>query len=113
MSNWYTRRLSGAQHKSGPPPAAPPPPPPPPPQQPTPHTQRPQSSMDDSRCPSCSSTNYMAPQGTQNKRCFDCGYPIVQAGSGIGATTTDGTVHKAVQVESGGYNPTQIIGKVE
>ena len=58
--------------------------------------------------------NYMAPQGTQQKRCFDCGYPLMQSGSGVGSTgQTDGTVRKATQVQSGGYHPTQIIGKVE
>lgn len=59
--------------------------------------------------------NYMAPQGTQAKRCFDCGYPVVQSGSGLGSVTgqTDGSVKKATQVQGSGYHPTQIIGKVE
>jgi hypothetical protein len=50
------------------------------------------------------------------KRCFDCGYPVVQSTSGIGVAggaKTDGTVHKATQVDSGGYSPTTIIGRVE
>mgnify|MGYP006971423807 CR=1 FL=1 len=48
-------------------------------------------------------------------RCFDCGYPTVQAGTGVGgvSASTDGTVHKATQVSSGGFNPTVIVGKVE
>lgn len=59
--------------------------------------------------------NYMAPPGTRAKRCFDCGYPIQQSGSGVGGTggQTDGTVRKATQVQSGGYHPTTIVGKVE
>lgn len=58
--------------------------------------------------------NYMAPQGTQMKRCFDCGYPISQSGSGVSGTgQTDGTVKKATQVPSGGYHPGTIIGKVD
>jgi len=58
----------------------------------------------------------MAPAGTSLKRCFDCGYPVVQSTSGVGGTgggSTDGTVHKATQVETGGYSPTTIVGRVE
>jgi hypothetical protein len=57
----------------------------------------------------------MAPVGTNQQRCFDCGYPVVQSGTGVGVVggKTDGTVHKATQVASGGYHPTQIIGRVE
>lgn len=116
MSNWYAKRFGGQQHPAGPPPQAPrqaPPPQQPPPQ---PHYQRPTpSSLQQDHCPSCASANYMAPPGTQMKRCFDCGYPVVQSTSGIGVAgaKTDGTVHKATQVDSGGYSPTTIVGRVE
>jgi hypothetical protein len=56
----------------------------------------------------------MAPQGTKVKRCLECGYPVVQSGSGVGAIgQTDGTVKPAKQVASGGYQPGKIVGKVE
>jgi hypothetical protein len=56
----------------------------------------------------------MAPQGTQMKRCLECGYPVVQSGSGVSAVgATDGSVKAAKQVQSGGYNPGTIVGKVE
>jgi hypothetical protein len=64
-------------------------------------------------CPGCGSGNYMSPPGSQAQmRCFDCGYPQVQSGTGVGATTTDGTVKKATQVKGGGYSPTTIVGRV-
>ena len=78
------------------------------------HYQRPTpSSLQEDHCPSCASTNYMAPPNSQMKRCFDCGYPVVQSGSGVSGGKTDGTVHKATQVPSGGFNPTVIVGRVE
>jgi hypothetical protein len=118
MSNWYAKRLGGQQHPSGPPPQRPAPPTPQPQQQqPEPHYQRPTpSSLQTDHCPSCASANYMAPPGTEMKRCFDCGYPLVQSGTGVGTVgtgQTDGTVHRATQVEGGGYNPKQIVGRVE
>jgi hypothetical protein len=70
--------------------------------------------MQNEHCPSCGSANYMAPQGTQMKRCLECGYPVVQSGSGVSAVgATDGSVKAAKQVQSGGYNPGTIVGKVE
>lgn len=36
-------------------------------------------------CPSCSSSNYLAhpDQPTVRARCYDCGYPVSQSGSGL------------------------------
>ena len=68
---------------------------------------RAQSSRDAERCPGCMSGNYMAPVGTQRKRCYDCGYPIVQAGSGVGGTGQGGSPIAAKQPsQGGGFNPT-------
>jgi hypothetical protein len=48
------------------------------------------------RCPECGSGNYFARKFTENgmpmrveaaPRCYDCGYPIVQAGSSRGGAT--------------------------
>ena len=88
---------------------------PPTPAQPSQHiTQRPAlSSLQTDHCPACASGNYMAAPGTQSKRCFDCGYPVQQAGSGLGTVNKSKTVHKATQVEGAGFNPSVIIGRVE
>ena len=64
-------------------------------------------------CPSCGSGNYMAAPGRQYHRCYDCGYPLQQSGSGIGTTQAEGPTKQATQVETGGYSPTTIIGRVE
>lgn len=76
---------------------------------------RAQSARDTERCPGCNSGNYMAPMGTQKKRCYDCGYPLVQAGSGVSSTGGDsGPAIPAKQPAKGsGFNPTTIVGRLE
>ncbi len=73
------------------------------------------SSRDNERCPNCVSNNYMAPTGTTRKRCYDCGYPIVQAGSGAGSTGSSGGAPTAAKQpnQGGGFNPTTIVGRIE
>ena len=75
------------------------------------------SARNTERCPNCMSNNYMAPQGTERKRCYDCGYPIVQAGSGAGSTGGSGSGGAPIAAkqpnQSGGFNPTTIIGRIE
>jgi hypothetical protein len=71
-------------------------------------------------CPECRSQNYAvaAKQITQSGqveswRCYDCGYPLIQAGSshgGANSAPSSGPAQKAVQVPTGGYNPQTIIG---
>jgi hypothetical protein len=41
-------------------------------------------------CPGCGGTDYFAPTGTQRKRCFACGYPVVQSTSGMSSTSAAG-----------------------
>jgi hypothetical protein len=58
----------------------------------------------------------MAPES--KARCYDCGYPLVQSGSGMGKGITggpssSGPATPARQIASGGWNPTTIIGKIE
>lgn len=74
-----------------------------------------------SSCPSCRSKNYMkvgsqvtASGSVDAWRCYDCGYPLVQRGSGIGGVSTPsaGPTQAAVQVPTGGWNPTTIIGHI-
>lgn len=72
-----------------------------------------QSAREAERCPGCMSGNYMAPVGTQRKRCYDCGYPIVQAGTGVGGTGQNGTTIAAKQPnQGGGFNPTTIVDRI-
>lgn len=74
------------------------------------------SSRDTERCPNCISNNYMAPVGTSRKRCYDCGYPLIQAGSGAGSTGggSGGAPTAAKQPnQGGGFNPTTIVGRIE
>lgn len=69
------------------------------------------------RCPGCGSANY---GGTADSRprCYDCGYPIQQSGSGVGTgiitgqPQASGPTQAAKQVQAGGFNPTTIIGHI-
>lgn len=121
MSDWYSRRFGGAPQATTSAPASypatrPAPPPPPPPAAPQAHTARPAlSQLQTNHCPACGSGNYMSAPNSDRYRCFDCGYPTVQAGTGVGGVSaaTDGKIHRATQVSSGGFNPSVIVGRVE
>jgi ribosomal protein S27AE len=64
-------------------------------------------------CPNCLSGNYFAPMGTQRLRCYDCGYPVVQSGSGAGMPSeSSGPTQKAKQVGSSGFNPNIIVDRI-
>lgn len=69
------------------------------------------------RCPGCGSANYGGATMESRKRCYDCGYPLVQSGSGmgrgiVGQGEAAGAAQPARQVETGGFNPQTIIGKI-
>jgi hypothetical protein len=70
------------------------------------------------RCPGCGSGNYGGATPEARKRCYDCGYPIQQSGSGGGTGIigqggqSSGPAMPAKQVQSGGFNPTTIIGHI-
>jgi hypothetical protein len=70
------------------------------------------------RCPSCGSGNYGGATPESRKRCYDCGYPIQQSGSGVGqgiigqGGQSSGPAQPARQVQSGGFNPQTIIGHI-
>lgn len=69
------------------------------------------------RCPGCGSGNYGGATPEARKRCYDCGYPLVQSGSGmgrgiVGQGGTASAAQPARQVETGGFNPQTIIGKI-
>ena len=113
-SNWWADRLGSAQRPSPTPPLTPPAPlpynPVPQPQMPPQEAQRlPQSAQTASRCPGCGSGNYgssaMAPEA--KARCYDCGYPVIQSGSGVGKGVTQsggGAPVPARQVQTGGFS---------
>lgn len=73
-----------------------------------------QSSRQSERCPGCNSGNYMAPTGTNLKRCYECGYPLVQAGTGSGMPSEgSGPVTPAKQPAVGsGFNPNVIVERL-
>lgn len=119
-SDWWARKLSQPTQPRRD--VSPPMPPsqqpmtqytPPQPQQPQ---SRAQSASQTQSCPDCSSSNYMSVANTA-PRCYDCGYPISQAGSKYGAL-------QGAKVESGAkpalgnnsannFNPQGIIGRVD
>lgn len=76
----------------------------------------PASATTASRCPGCGSGNYGS-DGQTKARCYDCGYPLQQSGSGLGkgitsGPTASGPAQPAKQVQAGGWNPTTIIGHI-
>ncbi|MFE6739776.1 hypothetical protein [Streptomyces tubercidicus] len=65
-------------------------------------------------CPSCSSSNYLAhpDQPTVRARCYDCGYPVSQSGSGLRLRTeASGPVQEARQTaasKTNDFNPQNV-----
>jgi len=70
------------------------------------------------RCPGCGSGNYGGATPESRKRCYDCGYPIQQSGSGVGngivgqGGQSSGPAQASKQVQAGGFNPQTIIGHI-
>jgi len=75
----------------------------------------PASATNTSRCPGCGSGNYGSASPEARPRCYDCGYPISQTGTGtVGITGSGGGASApAKQVPTGGWNPTAIIGRID
>jgi hypothetical protein len=126
-SNWWAGKLNGQPGVPTPPPAPAPMPGPynpvPQPQYPTQmpsqtYQQSPEASRASGRCPSCGSGNYgssmLAPEA--KARCYDCGYPVVQSGSGMGTgvgQSTGGPAVPARQINTANnFNPQTIIGHI-
>lgn len=124
MSNadWWAKQL-GSQPAAQPRPVDVPMPPsqqpmtrytPPQPQQPT---TKAQSANQVQSCPDCGSSNYMSPSQNVGLRCYDCGYPIQQAGSKFGALTgakVEGPVKSSIgNDKQSNWNPQGIIGRVD
>lgn len=74
----------------------------------------PQSAGSYDRCPNCASGNYGRTTPESRARCYDCGYPIQQSGSGVPGVRvpTEGPVQAARQVGTGGFNPQQIVDRI-
>ena len=123
-SNWWADKLANPGRTQSTPPAQPvyQPPQPQQPQQPVyqqPVYQQPEQprlpqSASASRCPGCGSGNYGGTLETR-PRCYDCGYPVTQSGSGAAGINQSGSgpAQASKQVSTGGWNPTTIIGKIE
>lgn len=126
-TNWFIGKINGTpgatpspQPPYTPPTQAPPynpmpPQTPYPPQAPT----SPVASRTSSRCPSCGSGNYgasaLAPEA--KARCYDCGYPVVQSGSGMGtgiqgAGGSGPAVPARQSTTANNFNPQGIIGHI-
>ena len=70
-------------------------------------------SVDTSPCPECGGGNYFA-RGNAAAHCFDCGYPALQTGSGMGipGVKASGGSQPARQIEGPGFQGHTIIGRV-
>ena len=105
-SNWWASKLGNTNPQPAPPSSLPPQRM----QQPVPQST-PQPTRADS-CPNCRSGNYGKLTPETRARCYDCGYPIVQQGSGIGTVgSSNGPAQPARQAEGSGFNPGTIVGK--
>ena len=121
-SDWWSKQLGG---QPAAPAARPANNPMPPSQQPmTPYVppQQPQqrqlpSSSQTQHCPDCGGNNYMSPMPNIALRCYDCGYPIQQAGSKFGALTgakVEGPVKGSLGNDgNNNWNPQGIIGRID
>lgn len=74
----------------------------------------PASATKSSNCPNCGSGNYGGNTPESRARCYDCGYPLQQSGSGMPGVRvpTEGPVQAAKQVNTGGFNPNQIVDRI-
>ena len=88
------------------------------PPQPQSHTavSKAQSANQTQLCPDCGSNNYMSVANAA-PRCYDCGYPLQQAGSKYGALTgakVEGSAKNARGNDTANnFNPQQIIGRID
>ena len=123
-SNWWANKMGAPAPTPGSyptPPLQPPLPTPynPAPQQPPAVEQPrlPQSAVNASRCPNCASGNYGSSTPESKARCYDCGYPVVQSGSGSGTGISQqggGAPTPARQISTANnFNPQGIIGRLE
>lgn len=77
----------------------------------------PQSAIEVSRCPNCSSGNYGKMPGMPEvqARCYDCGYPRTQSGTGMPGVhlPSNGNTVAATQISTANnFNPNTIIDRI-
>jgi len=75
----------------------------------------PASATSPSRCPNCSSGNYGRSTPETAARCYDCGYPIQQSGSGMPGMRipSNGSTQAAKQVSTANnFNPGTIVDRI-
>lgn len=75
----------------------------------------PASATSPNRCPNCSSGNYGKMTPETAPRCYDCGYPLQQSGSGMPGVRvpTNGNTQAAKQVSTANnFNPNVIVDKI-
>jgi ribosomal protein L37AE/L43A len=81
-----------------------------------PQTERAQSAKQTATCPDCNSNNYMSVANAA-PRCYDCGYPIQQAGSKYGSLTgahVEGSAKQSLGNDgTSNWNPQGIIGRID
>lgn len=83
-------------------------------EEPRPQPTKARSARQTERCPDCDSENYFRPEPYAKLRCYDCGYPLVQSGTGMGSVADENTpARPARQVKTHGFNPQQFIGRIE
>lgn len=118
-NNWWSQKLGGPQPESTPPtqPYQPPQQQPQQPQYAPPQQEQrtPASARNSGSCPECGSGNYGKVTQESRARCYDCGYPITQSGTGVSGVRqpTGGAVQPAKQVSTANnFNPTTIIGHI-
>lgn len=128
-SNWWANKLGSPAPRQSTPPAAPPARVPVQvspaqahgipveydPNQDTLTTTKAASARQTDMCPECMSGNYFAAPGSKYQRCYDCGYPVIQSGSGptMPSTNSGQAVTPAKQITGAGYQPNQIVGRIE
>lgn len=77
-----------------------------------PPTTKAQSARQTDYCPSCNSDNYFRPLPQSGLRCYDCGYPLVQSGTGVSSIKSQGKTKPARQVPTAGFQPGTIVGHI-
>ncbi len=67
------------------------------------------------RCPNCASGNYGGSTPETRPRCYDCGYPITQSGTGMPGVRvpSNGATEAAKQLNTGNnFNPGVIVDRI-
>jgi hypothetical protein len=121
-ADWWARKLGqqapAPQYRPDPSPMMPPSQQPmaPMPSFQQPPTERAQSAKQTDSCPDCGSGNYMS-VASAAPRCFDCGYPLEQSGSGLGnlaGAHIEGEARSSLVNDStNNWNPQGIIGRID